>query len=63
MKVNKIFTEESLQEMNMIVEMENIIRSKKLTERWFNETLLNQQIVDAIISSAKSNTPVFFSDN
>jgi len=59
----QIFTEESLQEMNMIVEMENIVRSKKLTERWFNETLLNQQIVDAIIKSAKSNTPVFFSDN
>jgi len=54
----KIFIEEDLQELQMILEMERIIKSGKLYDRWFKEILLNQEIIDAIYQSAKTDTIV-----
>jgi len=54
----KIFIEEDLQELQMILEMERIIKSGKLYDRWFKEILLNQEIIDAIYQSAITDTVV-----
>jgi len=52
------FTMESRHELNMIKEMERIIKSGVLENRWFEETLMNQEIIDAILESAMTEKMV-----